>query len=326
MTEIPEHLLKRSRERRAAIGQGGDEAASESAPASGAVEKSAATAPAAAAPASTAPAARTAAAEPPAAPAPKPDPPYVVAAKQRRKVPFWAMATLSLMPVWGLMYVRALTDGGEVEAGPLGEGAEVYNNCASCHGAAGGGGVGYPFAEGEVLKTFPHIEDQIRYVYYGTEQYNLAGVEIYGNPEREGGPHVTGEQGVMPGFGGQLSEEEIVAVICHERYTLAGADPTSEEYEAEYEAWCSPEAPVFEEIALGEILLTTEDEIDPFEIGDEEFFVAPIGPVPVPGAAPGGVVGGAGQPIAQGGNDEGGPVEDVTDTGAVVDEVLETEE
>ena len=40
---------------------------------------------------------------------PKPDPAYVVAAKQRRKVPWWAMATLGLMPVWGFMYVRALT-------------------------------------------------------------------------------------------------------------------------------------------------------------------------------------------------------------------------
>ena len=27
------------------------------------------------------------------------------------KIPFWAMATLSLMPVWGFIYVRALTDG-----------------------------------------------------------------------------------------------------------------------------------------------------------------------------------------------------------------------
>ena len=72
------------------------------------------------------------------------------------------MATLSLMPIWGFIYVRALTDGPEVIAGPLGEGVEVYSNCASCHGADGGGGVGYPFSGGEVLKTFPHIADQVR--------------------------------------------------------------------------------------------------------------------------------------------------------------------
>ncbi len=63
----------------------------------------------------------------------------------------------------------------------------------------------------------------------------------------------TGVQGVMPGFGGQLSAYEIVEVICHERYTLGGADPTSEEYAAEYEAWCSGEAPVFEAVESGEL-------------------------------------------------------------------------
>ena len=141
------------------------------------------------------------------------------------------------------MYVRAVTEPPEVVEGPLGIGTEIYSSCASCHGAAGGGGVGYPFSGGEVLKTFPHIEDQIRYVYYGTEGYNAADVEIYGNPDREGGPHVTGNRGVMPAFGGQLTQYEIVAVVCHERYDLGGADPTSEEYAEEYETWCSEESP-----------------------------------------------------------------------------------
>lgn len=282
MTEIPEHLLKRSRERRSAIGQGGDAAATD-APAA-AVEKSASATPAAAAPAPTGPAARTAAAEPAAPKPPKPDPPYVVAAKQRRKVPFWAMATLSLMPVWGFMYIRALTDGGEVAEGPLAGGAEIYSNCASCHGGGGGGGVGYPFTEGEVLKTFPNIEDQVRYVYYGTEQYNLAGIEVYGSPDREGGPHVTGNQGVMPGFGGQLSQYEIVEVICHERYTLGGADPTDEQYAAEYEAWCSGEAPVFAAVESGELDLIALDAPEEFVVGEETVVVAPVGPAPIPGS------------------------------------------
>jgi mono/diheme cytochrome c family protein len=283
VTEIPEHLLKRSRERREAIGQGGDAAPAADAPAA-AVEKSASATPAAAPPASSGPAARTAAAEAAAPKPPKPDPHYVVAAKQRRKVPFWAMATLSLMPVWGFMYVRALTDGGEVAAGPIAAGAEIYGNCASCHGGGGGGGVGYAFTEGEVLKTFPHIEDQIRYVYYGTEQYNLAGVEVYGNPDRDGGAHVTGEKGVMPGFGGQLSAYEIVEVICHERYTLGGADPTSEEYAAEYEAWCSGEAPVFLAIENGELDITAQEAPEEFSVNGETVVVAPVGPAPIAGS------------------------------------------
>ena len=284
MTEIPEHLLKRSRERRSAIGQGGDAAdapsdaaASSNAPAT----TTPATTTPAAAPAASGPPARTAAPAPAAPPPPKPDPVYVQAAKQRRKIPFWAMATLSLMPVWAFMYVRAVTESPEVVEGPLGIGTEIYSSCASCHGAAGGGGVGYAFSGGEVLQTFPHIEDQIRYVYYGTEGYNAADVEIYGNPDREGGPHVTGNRGVMPAFGGQLTQYEIVAVVCHERYDLGGADPTSEEYAEEYETWCSEESAVFAELEAGTYDYTSPDAPD---MGPAA--ITPIGPEAIPGSPP----------------------------------------
>jgi mono/diheme cytochrome c family protein len=280
VTEIPEHLLKRSRERRSAIGQGDDTATEAT---TDAASTSPATTPAtttpATAPAASGPPARTAPPAPAAPPPPKPDPVYVQAAKQRRKIPFWAMATLSLMPLWAFMYVRAVTESPEVVEGPLGIGAEQYSSCASCHGAAGGGGVGYPFSGGAVLDTFPHIEDQIRYVYYGTEGYNAEGVEIYGNPEREGGAHVTGTQGVMPAFGGQLTQYEIVAVVCHERYTLSGADPTSEEWADEYETWCSEESPVFAELEAGTYDFTSPDPPAMAEI-------TPIGPVAIPGSPP----------------------------------------
>ncbi|MGB0114010.1 MAG: hypothetical protein WBP59_12370 [Ilumatobacteraceae bacterium] len=279
MTEIPEHLLKRSRERRSAIGQGGDDAA----PAADAPAAStpATTTPAAApAPAATGPAARTKAPAAAAPPPPKPDPVYVQAAKQRKKIPFWAMATLSLMPVWAFMYVRSVTESPEEASGPLGVGAETYGNCASCHGGAGDGGQGYPFSGGEVLLTFPHIEDQIRYVYYGTEGYNAAGVEIYGNPDRPGGPHVTGSRGVMPQFGSQLTQDEIIGVVCHERYTLGGADPTSEEYAEEFETWCSEDAPVYDAVEHGEYDLTSPE-------GETfgEVAIAPVGPEAVEGSA-----------------------------------------
>ena len=51
------------------------------------------------------------------------------------KIPFWAMGALSLLPIWMFIYVRSLTQETEEAAGPLGEGAEVYGSCASCHGA-----------------------------------------------------------------------------------------------------------------------------------------------------------------------------------------------
>ncbi len=282
MTEIPEHLLKRSRERRSAIGQGGDAAAdapSDAAAASNAPATTPAATPAAA-PAASGPPARTPAPAPAAPPPPKPEPVYVQAAKRRRKIPFWAMATLSLMPVWLFMYVRAVTEPPEVVEGPLGIGTEIYSSCASCHGAEGGGGVGYAFSGGEVLKTFPHIEDQIRYVFYGTEGYNAADVEIYGNPDREGGPHVTGARGVMPAFGGQLTQYEIVAVVCHERYDLGGADPTSEEYADEYETWCSEESPLFADLEAGAYDYTSPELVADYDS------VMPIGPEAIPGSPP----------------------------------------
>jgi mono/diheme cytochrome c family protein len=285
VTEIPEHLLKRSKERRAALGLGGDDAA---APA-GEAATPATTTPAAAAPAAAAaPPARTPPPAPPAPPAPKPDPPYVTAAKARRRVPYWAMLALSLMPLWGFMYVRAITAPGEEAAGPLGMGAQVYGGCQGCHGAAGGGGAGYAFSGGEVLKTFPNIEDQLRYVYWGTSGYQLAGVEVYGNPDREGGAHVTGGRGNMPqqgsAAGGALTDYEILAVVCHERYTLGGADPTSATYAEEFENWCSEESPVFVGLEAGTFTLATLHEtatdvngapLGAMEIGD-----------PVPGSPP----------------------------------------
>jgi mono/diheme cytochrome c family protein len=290
VTEIPEHLLKRSRERRAAIGKGDDGAddagASESAPAASAPATTTPSEPAAAAPSG--PAVRSAAPEPAAAAPARPDPPYVQAAKQRRKIPWWAMATLSLMPIWGLMYVRALTSPPETVEGPLGIGAEVYSSCASCHGAGGGGGVGYAFSGGEVLRTYPNIEDQLRYVYFGTGEYNLAGVEVAGDPDRADGPHITGELGVMPQqgslVGGSLSDADILAVVCHERYTLGGADPTSEEFAEEFENWCSEESPVFEELEAGLISLT-DDEPHTFVGPSGEFTTGVVGSTPVPGSS-----------------------------------------
>ncbi|HYN34002.1 MAG TPA: hypothetical protein VES40_15365 [Ilumatobacteraceae bacterium] len=290
MTEIPEHLLKRSRERRSAVGQGDEAATVDGAP-STTPATTASSAPAtttssgtaaAAVPAATGPAPRTAAPAPAAPPPPAPEPAYVTAAKQRKKIPYWAMATLSLMPIWGFMYVRAVTAPPVVVEGPLGIGAEVYSSCASCHGAAGGGGVGYPFEGQAVLQTFPHIEDQIRYVYYGTEGFNAAGIDIYGNPDRPGGPHITGERGVMPAFGSQLTEYEIIGVVCHERYTLGGADPTSEEWAAEFEAWCAPDAPIFDAVETGEYDYTSP-EAEP--IGDVE--IIPVGPEAVAGSPAG---------------------------------------
>ena len=241
MTEIPEHLLNRSKARRAAAS---GESAGDSAPA-------------AAVPATTASAAPAKAAE---APKPKPvvaDPPYVKAAKTRHKIPFWAMSGLALLPVWAALYLVAIKPAEKVVEGPLSVGAVQYASCAGCHGAEGAGGAGRPLYQGQVLKTFPHIEDMLNFVYNGSQKYVAAGLKIYGDPNREGGAHAplsyNGNPMPMQGekAGGALTEAQILGVVCHERYTIAGADPTSEQWKNEYETWCSPDSEIFKALEAG---------------------------------------------------------------------------
>jgi mono/diheme cytochrome c family protein len=230
MTEIPEHLLKRSRERREALGLATPESAAAPVPATsaaaepaGAVEPVAAPAPTAA-PAPAAPAARVPA---PAPPPPKPDPPYVAAARRRKRIPIWAMPVLVALPIWGFMYATTLEPPTEADD-PLTVGREIYSSqCAVCHGASGGGGVGFALTGGDVLATFPEWRDHANWIREGAASANPDGT--YGNPDREGGPRNVEElSGVMPAFP-DLSDEELLAVTRYEREGLSGADPAEEQ-------------------------------------------------------------------------------------------------
>jgi mono/diheme cytochrome c family protein len=218
VTEIPEHLLKRSKERRAALGLGGEDEGGDAAPAEGG-EGSAAPATTAQAPAA-APAPVMAAPSPESAVEvePAPDPPYVAAAKGRRRVPVWMAAVLAFLPFWALLYANVLeVSEAEVE-GPLALGEEVFTSagCSGCHGASGGGGIGPQLSGGEVLATFPDMAAQIEFVRSGSTRG-----EAYGDPGRAGGQHVG--TGGMPSFD-SLSDEELSAVVCHERVTLSGGE------------------------------------------------------------------------------------------------------
>jgi mono/diheme cytochrome c family protein len=213
LTEIPEHLLKRSRERRAALGLGGDAPAG--APAEGAGSPAATPAPAAATPAPR-PAAPVEAPKP--AP-PKPDPVYIQAAKRRRKVPFWAMPVLAAMPLWGYVFVRTLEPPPAGEADPFVLGTEVYSRCSSCHGATGGGGAGPAFADGAVQETWPDYRDHMMWVRLGSEGWPGS---TYGATEKP-------KAGGMPAWG--LTDQELAQVVLHER-VLGGEqiDETSTDY------------------------------------------------------------------------------------------------
>ena len=214
MPEVPEHLLQRSRDRRAALGLGGGDAA---APAASATPEAAPAATPAAAAAS-APAVPAAAAAPAVPEPPKPVPPYVQASLDRKKIPMWAFSVLAFLPVWGWLYVQTLSDPPVTEPGQLEAGAELY-------GTACAGGAGRPLNDGEVVKTFPSIEEQLHFVAVGSEGVGPGGTP-YGDPNREGGQHVTLSYNgnPMPAFGESLTPTELLEIVRHERETLGGEE------------------------------------------------------------------------------------------------------
>jgi hypothetical protein len=83
----------------------------------------------------------------------------------------------------------------------------------------------------------------------------------------------------MPGWGedigGSLHDYDILGVICHERFTLGGADPNGE-YAEEFETWCSEESAIFEDLEAGGHLSDLHERFDG---------IIPIGDAPAPGSA-----------------------------------------
>ena len=232
MTEVPEHLLKRSQDRRSALGLGGgdgggggDATPAAAAPADepspgAAVETAAATA-----------AAKQAAAVPAEAAEPAaPVPPYVQAALTRKKIPLWVMPVLIFIPVWAIIYVGGLSKAATGEPTQLEAGATIFAaNCAACHGSAGGGGVGRPLNNGDLAATFPDILGQLQFVWTGSDGAGPPGT-VYGDPNREGGPHKSLGFGgnKMPNFDGSLTQAQLISVVRYEREVISGIaiDPT----------------------------------------------------------------------------------------------------
>jgi mono/diheme cytochrome c family protein len=213
MTEVPEYLLERSRARRAALGLGGGG----DAPAGGGeTTGDASPAPAAGAPAATTAPAPAPAPSAPAAPPTEKLPTYVAPAGPRSGIPVWMMPVILILPLWGIVYLGAFGESTSA-AGPA-SGEEIFQRagCVNCHGAQGQGGVGPPLAGGEVVKTFPNEADHVTFVAEGSSK--IKG-QPYGDPAREGGQH-TAASGGMPAFGGQLTEEELTAVVLYEREGL----------------------------------------------------------------------------------------------------------
>lgn len=220
MTEVPEHLLKRSSDRRASLGGGsGDSTPDAGTPNAASTEVKPVGASAAAAPAAAVPAT---------APEPEPVPPYVEAALKRKKVPFWAMPVLAFLPLWAVIYIGGLSPSSSGAPSQLSVGATLFaTNCASCHGAGGGGGVGRPMTDGALVATFPDMIGQLEFVALGSAATGPDGTP-YGDPAREGGQHTTFSfnGNPMPSFGKTLTQAQLLAVVRYEWESLSGGKAT----------------------------------------------------------------------------------------------------
>ncbi len=222
MSEIPEHLLKRSK---AAKSKATGKPAEADAPAADTAASTAVTAATPATAAAVVPTADLPYLDPEPEPS-KPTPEYIKAYTSRKKIPFWAMPVVLAAPVWAYGLAGTLQQP-ETEDPLVVESAEIYvaAGCAGCHGANGGGGSGYQLSDGEVLQTFPEAIDMMVHVARGSGAING---EAYGAERTDGNRRVSGTLGQMPAQLNALTQEELELVIYHERATLSGEDMSTE--------------------------------------------------------------------------------------------------
>ena len=244
MTEVPDYLLERSRERRVALGLLDDDAGGADAAGAGSAGGGAGAAVAATGGANdptAAIAAAKAAAKLEVPPSAQPDPHWVMAARKRHRIPIWALPVLIALPLWGFVYVK-LTEPPPEPITAINEGAATYAvRCSSCHVGDGsgsdGGGVGRPLYNGEVLHTFPELSDDLLdWISIGSEGVGVG--NVYGDPQRPGGPRLTGETGAnMPAFGSVLKKYQIYSVSRYVREVISGEEISDEEAAARDEKW-----------------------------------------------------------------------------------------
>ena len=216
LAEVPDYLLQRSRERRAALGAGGagggptpssgDTGGGEAAPATPAPAEATET-----------PAVVEAAPAVPAIIEEAPPPPPLPTS--RTGIPGWMLPVLVALPFWAIVYMGAFGTVKSSAGSPDQKvvGPKVYaTNCAPCHGGRGEGGVGPKLAGGEAALTFPNEADHIAWVDTGSAPHKG---QPYGDPARAGGQHVA-KSGGMPSFKGQLTDAQIAAVVTYERTGL----------------------------------------------------------------------------------------------------------
>jgi mono/diheme cytochrome c family protein len=222
LTEIPEHLLRRSKERRAALA--GEEGTATQEAAAVVSETPKAAAPVLAgspSPATQSGSGGAGAGARGGAVAAEPEPAPRLGAT-RVKTPWWIIPILIALPLWGIVYLGAFGSHQTVGANdPVVLGSAIFTaNCSVCHGVNGEGGVGPQLNGGEVLKVWPTLAQHLAWVHTGGAPYvgKTIGVDIK--------IPVTANN-VMPAFAGVLSDQQIEDVVCFERVTFGGGPEDS---------------------------------------------------------------------------------------------------
>lgn len=99
-------------------------------------------------------------------------------------------------------------------------GRGVYaDNCSTCHGSRGQGGVGVALSE--VRETWPSCDDHQDWIALGTERWKAERGPVYGASD-------TPVTKVMPPHVDRLTPDEIAAVAAFERVEYGGGDPATE--------------------------------------------------------------------------------------------------
>lgn len=143
--------------------------------------------------------------------------------QQRKRIPMWVLPVLAFLPIYAVLYAQSLSEPPATEVVGLALGNQVYGTyCSGCHSPNGsGGGAPRKLRDGEVLATFPDIAQQLEWVQLGSKGYD----GVYGDPNRPGGARRSGSSNnVMTGFANALTDEQLLAVVRHEREVLS-AEP-----------------------------------------------------------------------------------------------------
>lgn len=160
----------------------------------------------------------------------------------RGRYPRWLAAAFVLIPLLAVVYILVAPTGPECgTAGQLlvdpvtgettncdgteygvttvdyfAQGEGLYSQCVACHSADGSGGAGPAFQGGAVLATFPakSCNTHIEWVRLGTAGWPDT---TYGATDKP-----VGGFGLMPAFGGSMTDEQLASVALYERVQYGG--------------------------------------------------------------------------------------------------------